>query len=395
MRDLTQEMDKPTHSKRYLTIICLLLTALLIWSYFTTFSRVVRTQGELVSSARTQVVQNLEGGIISQILVQEGEQVKKGQELILLDATRFQSQVEELDKKIASLTLRQFRLQAELQDEKDNKQEKKLNFPPHLVEQYPELAQSEMALFNSREQEFYSKQAHFLNLISLKKQQLDNIQPFIGKGAVSKQELLSTKQQLASLISERDAYVADMQKRRSTELADTITELGLLEEKRKANIDQLTRTKIKSPADGTVNQLFFTTVGAVVSPGQPILEIVPKDGGLVAEVRVTPKDIGYVIPNMHATIKLTAFDYSIYGTLQGKVTKIGADTVPDKHRRDAPPSYVVTIQIDPKTLDEWIAKGREIRNGMVVEAELQANSMRIIDYILRPILKTRDALKTI
>ncbi|MCW9718453.1 HlyD family efflux transporter periplasmic adaptor subunit [Avibacterium sp. 21-599] len=396
MRDLTQEMTQPTQTKRYLTLISLLLTALLIWSYITPFSRVVRANGELVSAARTQVVQNLEGGIIQAINVEEGQIVKKGQVLLHFDTTRFQSAVEELDKKLASLTFKRQRLQQELKlPLTPETQIIPLRFPEKLAQLYPTMAEAEQALYQTRLQEFMSKAKHFQRLIALKEQQLNNIKPFIKSGAVSKQELLTTEQQLAALYSERDAFFSDVRKRQSTELSETISEQSLLEEKRKANLDQLERTTVKAPADGTVNQLFFSTVGAVVSPGQPILDIVPKDDSLVAEVRVLPKDIGYVVPNMNANLKLTAYDYSIYGTLQGKVTKIGADTVPDKHRRDAPPSYVVTITLTPESLQKWQQRHLDIRNGMVVDAELEANKMRIIDYLLRPILKTRDALKTI
>lgn len=159
--------------------------------------------------------------------------------------------------------------------------------------------------------------------------------------------------------------------------------------------DQIDRATIVSPSSGTVNLIHFNTIGSVVNPGQTILEIVPNNGNLLVEARVTPKDIGYVVPGMRASLKLTAYDYSIYGTMLGKVVKIGADTVPNKEERNAPPSYVVSLEISPDSLKQWQKKGLDIRTGMLVEAELEAGHMRIIDYIFRPILKARDALATI
>ena len=156
----------------------------------------------------------------------------------------------------------------------------------------------------------------------------------------------------------------------------------------------MARATITAPANGTVNQILFKTIGAVISPGQTILEIVPNGGNMLVETRVMPKDIGYVVPDMRASLKLTAYDYSIYGTMLGKVIKIGADTVPDKENHNAPPSYVVIVEISPESLEDWHKRGLELRTGMVVEAELEAGHMRIIDYIFRPILKARDALRT-
>lgn len=195
--------------------------------------------------------------------------------------------------------------------------------------------------------------------------------------------------------TERENYFSDTHKRRAQELSEAVSQLELANETIKTVQDQLDRATIISPSSGTVNQIHFNTIGAVVNPGQTILEIVPNDGNILVEARVTPKDIGYVIPDMKASLKLTAYDYSIYGTMLGNVVKIGADTVPDKEDRNAPPSYVVTLAISPDSLKQWQEKGLDIRTGMVVEAELEAGHMRIIDYIFRPILKARDALATI
>ncbi len=389
MRDLTKEIAQPKQSKIFLWVICVFLTALLIWSYVTQFGRVIRASGKVVSAANTQIVQNLEGGILTELLVNEGDNIKKGQILAKFDPTRFQALVEESEKKIASYTLRKLRLQNEMAEKE------KLDPPVIYQQQYPDLVESEQILLLSRIKELQSRRKNLTHMITLKRQEYQRLKKFSKGGAVSKIEVLNTQQKLASLEADLDSFLTGRYKEQAEKMAETVSQISLLKETIKTVKDQLRRTVVRSPASGTVNQIFFSTVGAVVSPGQTILEIVPDDGRLLVEVRVLPKDIGYVVLGMKTTLKLTAYDYSIYGTLIGKVTKIGADTVPDEDTRDRKLSYVVTIAINPESLAKWQSRKLEIRTGMVVEAELEAGSMRIIDYILRPLLKTRDALSTI
>lgn len=390
MRDLTKEVSSPRRSSLLVWVISLLITALLVWSYFTTFSRVVRANGNIVSVARTQIVQNLEGGILTALDVHEGDQVVEGQPLAQFDTTRYEALVDETEKKIATLTLRQLRLRSELALQNT------MNVPAEYTQNYPELVASETALLESKWKEYQSRQQHYQQMIKLKQSELNNVMQFTQSGAIAKREVVVIEQALATLKADRDNFLADYHKKQATELADAVSQLALLNETIKTTRDQLRRTSVLAPASGTVNQIFFNTVGAVVSPGQTILEIVPNnEDKMLVETRVLPKDIGYVTQGMHATLKLTAYDYSIYGTLKGKVVKIGADTVPDKNHREQPPSYVVTVEIDTESLEAWLARGLELRTGMVVEAELEAGSMRIIDYIFRPLLKTRDAMATI
>lgn len=389
MRDLTKELHKPKKSYRAMWIISLLTTALLVWSYYTTFNRVVRANGSIVSMSRTQIVQNLEGGILISLNVHEGDKIEQGQVLAQLDTTRYEAQVEEIEKKIATFKLRELRLKHEMQGKRA------MDVPGDYRRLYPDLVHTETALLASKLDEYQGRKQNYAKLISLKEDELNNVMRFKNSGAIAKRELLNIEQGLANLMADRDNFLSEYHKKQATELAETVSQLAVLNETVKTTKDQLQRATVKAPSAGTVNQLFFSTIGAVVTPGQTILEIVPDEGSVLVETRVIPKDIGYVVPNMRATLKLTAYDYSIYGTLLGKVVKIGADTVPDKNHRDQPPSYVVTLEINKDSLEQWLARGLELRTGMVVEAELEAGSMKIIDYIFRPLLKTRDAMSTI
>lgn len=389
MRDLTKEISPPKRSNKFLWIIVILLTSLFVWSYLTQFSRVVRANGKIVSHERTQIVQNLEGGILIQLNVSEGDNIEAGQVLAELDTTRYQAQLEEIEKKIATFTLRKLRLEAEAENSRV------FNVPKNYAEAYPDLVQAERTLLHTKVEEYLTRDRNYSSQISLKQKELANLSRFESTGAVPKRDIIALEQALNNLRTERENYFSDTHKRRAQELSEAVAQLALANETIKTVQDQLDRATIVSPSSGTVNQIHFNTIGAVVNPGQTILEIVPNDGNILVEARVTPKDIGYVVPDMKASLKLTAYDYSIYGTMLGNVVKIGADTVPDKEDRNAPPSYVVSVAISPESLKQWQEKGLDIRTGMVVEAELEAGHMRIIDYIFRPILKARDALATI
>ncbi|MEG9490806.1 HlyD family efflux transporter periplasmic adaptor subunit [Mannheimia indoligenes] len=389
MRDLTKEITPPKKSNKLLWIIVFLLSALLVWSYLTQFSRVVRANGKIVSQERTQIVQNLEGGILIQLNVSEGDNIEAGQVLAELDTTRYQAQLEEIEKKIATFTLRKLRLQAEAENARN------FDIPKGYQDAYPDLVDAEKSLLSTKVEEYLTRARNYDSQISLKQNELSNLARFENSGAVPKRDIITLQQALNNIRTERENYFSDTHKKRAQELSEAVSQLALANESIKTVQDQLDRATIVSPSSGTVNQIHFNTIGAVVSPGQTILEIVPNDDNLLVEARVTPKDIGYVVPDMRASLKLTAYDYSIYGTMLGKVVKIGADTVPNKEDRNAPPSYVVSLEISPESLKQWQEKGLDIRTGMVVEAELEAGHMRIIDYIFRPILKARDALATI
>ncbi|QHB16710.1 HlyD family efflux transporter periplasmic adaptor subunit [Mannheimia pernigra] len=389
MRDLTKEIKSPKKSNKLLWIIVCLLSALLLWSYLTQFSRVVRANGKVVSHERTQIVQNLEGGILTQLNVSEGDNIEAGQVLAELDTTRYQAQLEEIEKKIATFTLRKLRLQAESENAII------FDIPKGYQDTYPDLVEAEKSLLSRKVEEYLTRERNYESQISLKQKELTNLTRFENSGAVPKRDIIALQQALNNIRAEQENYFSDTHKKRAQELSEAVSQLALANESIKTVQDQIDRATIVSPSSGTVNLIHFNTIGSVVNPGQTILEIVPNNGNLLVEARVIPKDIGYVVPGMRASLKLTAYDYSIYGTMLGKVVKIGADTVPNKEERNAPPSYVVSLEISPDSLKQWQKKGLDIRTGMLVEAELEAGHMRIIDYIFRPILKARDALATI
>ncbi len=376
-------------SKRMIWITFFAVAAIVVWSGIAELDRVVRADGQVVPSARTQIVQSLEGGIIADILVAEGDTIATGQELVRLDQTRFESSVGELEQEITSLELRQHRLLAEINETPS------LSLPDDLVTRRPDLAEIEQQVFATRTETFYQRREDFAHLIDLRAEEVEILRPLAANGAVPDLQLLSAEVSLAQLRMDRQQFVSEYTRELTENLSSTTAELETLRQSIAARHDQLRRTILRSPSDGTINQLFFSTVGAVVGPGEPVLEITPSEDDIQIEVRVGPEDIGYVTDGMRATLKITAYDFASFGTLSGSVARVGSDTVADPLDPNAPPAFAVSIDLDADALQSWRGRDLQLRPGMVVTAELQAGSDRILDYVFRPLLRARDALSEI
>ena len=367
--------------------LCLItLAAAVVWSSFAELARVVRADGQIVTATRTRIVQNLEGGIIVAIDTEEGDEVRADQELMRLDPTRFEANVAELEQKISALEIRRARLEAEAQGAED------LLIPEPLIQQRPNLSDSETRLFATRQKYKRSTLNRLDQSIELRNQEVTVLEPLVATRAVSELQLLNARLALSELVTERASFVSDQDRDVAAELAEVVAEIDVLNSTLRSKKHQLARTVISAPSDGIVHQLFFTTPGAVVGPGEPILEIVPAEDHLLIEARVEPKDIGYVTLGMRATLKVTAYDYRVNGTLAGEVVRIGVDTVPDPIDPRLPHAFIVSIEVDRADEQRWLAAGLELRNGLLVNAELQATETRVIDYVLRPVFSAREAL---
>ena len=367
--------------------LCLItLAAAVVWSCFAELARVVRADGQIVTATRTRIVQNLEGGIIVAIDTEEGDEVRADQELMRLDPTRFEANVAELEQKISALEIRRARLEAEAQGAEE------LLIPELLIQQRPNLSDSETRLFATRQKHKRSTLNRLDQSIELRNQEVTALEPLVATRAVSELQLLNARLALSELVTERASFVSDQERDIAAELAEVVAEIDVLNSTLRSKKHQLARTVISAPSDGIVHQLFFTTPGAVVGPGEPILEIVPAEDRLLIEARVEPKDIGYVTLGMRATLKVTAYDYRVNGTLAGEVVRIGVDTVPDPIDPRLPHAFIVSIEVDRADEQRWLAAGLELRNGLLVNAELQATKTRVIDYVLRPVFSAREAL---
>nr|WP_178132371.1 MULTISPECIES: HlyD family type I secretion periplasmic adaptor subunit [Pseudomonas] len=396
-----------------------------LWAHFAEIDEVTRGEGKAIPSSKVQKIQNLEGGIVSQIFVHEGQVVQAGESLMRLDPTRFQSNVGETEADRLAMFLRVERLSAEVED-------RELRIPDDVRAKVPGQAGSEEALFQSRQQqlkdevagleqqlvqkqqelrEFASKQAQYRNSLELLRQEIAMSAPLVGQGAMSQVELLRLKRaevenrgqldatslaipRAEAAIKEVERKVAETRARfRSDalkELNEARTDLSKAEATGKALEDRVNRTLVTSPVRGIVKQLLVNTIGGVIQPGSDLVEIVPLDDTLLVEARIRPQDIAFLHPGQKAMVKFTAYDYTIYGGLPAELEQIGADTVTDE---DGNSFYLIKLRTRKSHLgsDE---KPLLIIPGMVASVDIMTGKKSILSYLLKPILRARaEALR--
>lgn len=343
-----------------------------IWANFTVVDEVTRGEGKVIPSSQIQVIQNLEGGIIEKIYVKEGEIVNKGQKLVKLDPTRFQASYDEDRLKSTALKIKIDRLIAESQDKKEFVPE------PELAKMMPDVAQNEMALFNSRRAQLEQLQSN----LELAMKELNMTAPLVSKGAVSQIELIRLNRDINQIKGQID----DFKSKTLSELNDANSQYNTSKQSALANLDRLNRTEILSPVKGIVKQIKITTVGGVSQPGADIMEIVPLEDTLLIEAKVAPKDIGFIHIGQDAVIKVAAYDYSIYGGLKGQVESISADTLTDEKGA----SYFL---IRVRTQKNYLGPKNHalfIIPGMTATMEILTGKKSVLHYLLKPLMKARE-----
>ncbi|MGD9808992.1 MAG: HlyD family type I secretion periplasmic adaptor subunit [Deferribacterales bacterium] len=410
----------PVKMSIVLYIIAGLTFAFIIWANIAEVDEMTRGMGRVIPSRQIQIIQNLEGGIVEDILVSEGQHVKKGQVLLTIDDTGFGSSFEESKSKEDELRAKLSRLRAESEG-------KDFNPDPDVAANFPELVQEERRLFATNKERLNSElgaltQRHRQREIELTdaETKLKNLkdsreliqkeikltQPLFNRGLISEVEWLQLQQKeienkteiesltkalttIASKITEAKSMIAEaVAKYKSAaqeELNKTLAELKRVSTTQVAIEDRVNRAQVRSPVDGTVNQLLVNTIGGVVKPGMDILEIVPDDDRLLVEAKIKPSDIAFIYPGLKAVVKLTAYDYAIYGGLEGEVVHISADTIVDEKREHY---YLVRIKTDKNYLGEEDNK-KEIIVGMTVMADIVTGKKTVMQYLMKPILRAK------
>ncbi len=414
-----------TKTKYILWIFSVFIIWALLWANFAYVDELARGQGRVIPSKKIQIVQNLEGGIISDILVDEGEAVEKGQVLIKIDDTKFSSSYEENFLRILELKAKMLRLNAEAEG-------KKFIITKQIKEQMPALVVHEQSLFNTNKnqlkqqinilQEQVNQRSQELTEARAKRDQLSvsyNLikeevritKPLMLNGVVSKVEFLQLSRQASSIKGDLNAVELSIPRIKSTiieaknkilearlefqnsakeELNQVSAEVSRITEAGGAIEDQVKRTNVRSPVKGVVKQLLITTIGGVVQPGMDIIEIVPIQDKLLIETKIKPSDIAYLYPGQKAIVKFTAYDFSIYGGLDGVVTHISADTIIDDEGNRF---YEVRIKTNRNFLIKDDKK-YEILVGMVANVDIITGKKTVMDYLLKPIIKARQSALT-
>ncbi|UWP98668.1 HlyD family efflux transporter periplasmic adaptor subunit [Aliiroseovarius crassostreae] len=360
--------------------------AFILWASLAWVDEIVRGQGTVISSSRPQIIQNLEGGILAELLVKEGDVVEPGDVLARLYGTEFQTSVDDILDQIAALDIRRLRLEAELAGQFD------VVVPEELASRTPEIVASERALLAARQSDYVSRREGAKKVLAEADRELKVMEDLYRENIVALIEVTKVRKAQSDAENRFNQVVTQTELDRAQEYSDTLKELATLRQNLKLSQDQLNRTVLTSPMRGIVNNLGVTTIGGVVRPGEEIFQIIPLDEDVFVEAQIKPENIANVKRGQEATVKLSAYDYTIYGSLKGRVDFISADTFQDERDPNAQPHYRVSVRLDLSKLSER-QKQIEMRPGMIGQVELHTGEKTILQYLLKPLYKSREAFR--
>ena len=414
--------QQPLRARAILYAVVVTMICLIAWSALAKIDEVTRGQGKVIPSRQVQVIQSQDGGVVTELLVREGDFVEEEQLLVRLDQTRSQSSFRENRAEFQALSVKASRLRALVE-------KTELVPDPALAEAVPKIVAEEIALMVLRRSELTlaleiaqaqlvqrgeelveltAREAQAARSLELANRELTITRPMVASGAVSEVEILRLEREVNELSGERQQADAQMHRIESSiveaqsklssvevefnnevreELADTLSRINSLRETGEGLSDRVRGTEIRSPVKGTIKQLYFYTIGGVVLPGKEIIEIVPADDTLFLEVRIRPKDIAFMVPGQEALVKFTAYDFVVYGGLKGVVEHIGADTVMDE---EGNPFYEVIV----RTIKSSLASDKPIIPGMVVEVDILTGKKTVLAYLMKPILRAKQYAMT-
>ncbi|CAM2996008.1 HlyD family type I secretion periplasmic adaptor subunit [Burkholderia gladioli] len=374
-------------SKLMLYVVAALLVAFLIWARFARVEEITQGEATVISRSREQVIQSLEGGILEEMNVREGDIVKKGQMLLKIDPTRAQTSYREAYSKAVGLKATLARLRAEAFSQP-------LVFPP-AVRGETEVVQMETKAYNSRRHALDESIAALERSYVLQQKEIALAEPLAAKGLMSDVELLRMKRTAnelqSQMVERRNRYQADA----NSELTKLELELAQTNESLVGRRDVLSRTTVVAPVYGTVKNVRVNTIGGVIQPGEHILEIVPLEDQLLVEGKIKPSDVAFLRPGQPAMVKITAYDFGIYGGLKGKVSYISPDTLKDDAKAAAGKDatfYRVQVLTDRAYLEAG-GKQLPIMPGMIARVEIRTGEKTILDFLLKPIFKAQEAFR--
>ena len=413
--------QEPLRARVLLRIALLVLVLLAGWASWAQLEEITRGEARVIPSTQLQVVQSVDGGVVEELLVKEGDVVEAGQVLVRVDSTRFVSSLSENRAEYLALQAKAARLTALSQG-------RPLAMPLEVLREAPDIAAHEQRLYESsmlelsaqvsiaREQvaqrqqelvEVRSRREQASRAYDLVMQELEVTRPLLRSGAVSEVDLLRLERDVARLRGERDQAAAQISRiqaaisessrkiqeielnvrnQQRNELSTTLSRLGSLSAGSRALQDRVQKAEVRAPVRGTVSRLLVNTVGGVVQPGREVAEIVPLDDALVLEARIQPKDIGFLRPGQPAMVKFTAYDFAIYGGLEATVEQISADSITDEKGNTF---YEVRV----RTLKTQLGEGLPIIPGMTAQVDIITGKKSVLAYLFKPVLRaTSNAL---
>lgn len=382
--NVTYKEPKLPRSTLVVWLIGIGLLVLLIWAWLFNLEEVSTGTGKVIPSSKEQIIQSLEGGILTKLDVNEGDVVEKGQILAQLDPTRLASNVGESQSLLISAQATAARLRAEVNGTP-------LTFPEE-VKKSPKLVQEETALYYSRRENLEQSIAGYEQAAMLVRQELAMTEPLVAKGAASEVEVLRLKREANDLNNKINDTRNEYYVKAREELSKANTDIQTQQQVVNGRADSLQRAVFKAPVRGVVKEIDVTTLGGVIPQNGKLMTIVPLEDKLLIEARISPRDIAFIRPGQEALVKITAYDYSIYGGLDGKVTVISPDTIRDEVKQDQF-YYRVYIRTDSDRLYNKAGKAFSITPGMVATVDIRTGQKTIMDYLLKPFNKAKEALR--
>lgn len=378
--DMLGDLDSPKQSRWVLRGIGVALALLVLWSAMAKIDQVTRAQAQLIVAARTQLIQSADGGIITELHVKEGDTVKAGQLLATLQKERAEAAVADASAKVAALRITLARLQAEVYGQP-------LHFAPDL-RPYGEYIRNQTDLYNKRQTAIKDDVRALEGILRLAESELAINRSLEAAGDVSRAEILRLERSVADinaqLASKRNKYFQDAQ----TEMTKAQEDLSTQTEQLRDRTQLLEHTELLAPMDGVVNNIKINTVGGVVRPGDVVMEMLPTGDNLIAEAKINPNDIAFIALDQDASVKLDAYDSSIFGAMHGKVSFISPDVVTEETRQGPMMFYRVRIRITGTEFKGDKAHEIKLRPGLTAQVDIKAMERSVLSYLTKPVTKT-------
>ena len=383
MKFKSSSKDKSNNEKQPQMILWLIVFTLIIftlWASFSKIDQIARAQGQVIASSRTQIIQSSDGGVIEEMLVKEGDAVKKGDILVRLDKTKVEASYLEAKSKWMALKAQQVRLNAEIAGNQPK-------FPPELKD-YAQFRENQILLLKKRRIAFEQDIQNLEQIHTLAKKELKLSMPLLKTGDVSMAEILKLQRQVADfdsqIINKRNKYFQDIQ----AELSKVSEELSSTEQLLAQRKDQLDHMELRAPGNGIVKNVRVTTLGGVIKPSEEVMQIVPIEDNLVVEAKVKPSDVAFLKLGLKTNVKIDAYDYTVYGALMGKLIFISPDTITEDLKQGELAYYRIQVQTEGKKFTGRPDQNLEIQPGMTATVEIKIGENTILNYLMKPVIKT-------
>jgi len=380
---IPEDLPVPRGSRLTLLVVTASLGLLVAWAAWATVDQVTRAPARFIAAERTQVIQSPNGGVLQTLHVREGDAVQQGQLLVTFEQESAAAALQKTHSRIAALRASVTRLQAEMSG-------RPLVFDPQLARDFPDLVNNQQNLYRHRQTALRQELASLQTMIGLVDEERRIHEQLLPTGDVSKADVLRIHKNLADL-------QAQVSNRRNRHLQETQAELTKAEEELTTQLEQLREhavqvkhTQLYSPAEGVVNNIRLTTPGAVVRPGETVLELFPTGGALIAETRISPAEIAFVKEGQSALIKLDAFDSTVFGGLTGEVSYISPDVLQEETAEGTSFYYRVHVVVKDREFKGPKAQDIVLRPGLTALVEIKALERSVLSYLTKPIVKTLD-----